>query len=105
MCSIFVIVVPGKLRFVSNTSEAFKITTIWKKPEDNGGSSITSYFIRVSHKVWVIEEAVMRKLQYTVSSNLERNTTYTFCAWAENVVGNGSETCVNRSTLYEGIRF
>ena len=84
--------------------KTFEITITWSKPDDNGGSVIKRYFIRVSHGDRIIAdtETGAGKLQYK-QDKLRRNTTYTFCVWAENIVGYGSETCADISTLYAGM--
>ena len=96
------IVVPGRPRIIDPTVDTFEITIRWSTPHDNGGISITSYFIKVSQGIQVIAKERTRNLQYKINK-LKRNTTYTFCVRAENIVGEGNETCEEISTLYRGM--
>ena len=85
-----------------NVVDTFEIAITWSTPHDNGGTVITSYLIKVSQGRQAIAEEKTRKLQYKINK-LTRSTTYTFCIRAENIVGEGNETCVDLSTLYQGM--
>lgn len=86
---------------MSYTRKTFQITIRWRKPDDNGRSMITRYFIKVQYKTEIIAVSKTRELHYSIDE-LKRNTTYTFCVTAENIVGTSNETCAEISTLYEG---
>ncbi|XP_028412700.1 neural cell adhesion molecule 1-B-like [Dendronephthya gigantea] len=95
------LLVPGKPKALTYIRKTFEITIRWHEPDDNGGSIITGYFIKVKYKTQVIANSKTRELQYSIDE-LQRNTTYTFCVTAENIVGTSNETCAEVSTLYEG---
>lgn len=98
------LVIPSQPRYISSVNrKSSQIRITWREPESNGGSDITRYRIRVSYENGFVDETVNNatKLQYEINE-LHRNTNYTFCIWAVNIVGKGNKTCKQISTLLEG---
>ena len=99
----FTIVPPGEVILVSNYTGVYEISLKWKSPDSDGGSSVISYNIKLTERDK--DKDVTRESTNMASfrkKNLIRNTGYTFCIQARNIVGNGKERCINLTTLEEG---
>ena len=99
----FTIVPPGEVILVSNYTGVHEISLKWKSPDSDGGSSVISYNIKLTERDK--DKDVTREITNITSfrkNHLIRNTSYTFCIQARNIVGNGKERCINLTTLEEG---
>ena len=96
------VAVPGPPNYLTCTNITYwSVTLQWSSPTDNGGESISHYFITWSPNS---SEEITEDMSFPIT-DLSPNTEYTFTVSANNSVGIGNGTSMTCTILQESKKF